>query len=73
MTRDELMRLPIALDTATAADLYDVSPDHLWKLAREGRAPVEPLHLGRALRWPRASVLRSLGIDASDGLTDGDE
>jgi hypothetical protein len=69
----DVQELPAALTTEQAADLYGVSPDHLWKLAREGRAPVEPLRLGRALRWPRATVFRSLGMDASDGLANGDE
>lgn len=40
------------LTTAEAAELLGVSADLLWKLARNGGAPVEPLRLGRALRWP---------------------
>jgi len=63
MTPLEAEQLPLALDTEQAAALYSVSRDHLWRLAREGRAPIEPLRLGRALRWPRALVLASLGLE----------
>jgi predicted DNA-binding transcriptional regulator AlpA len=66
VTRREVEQLPVSLDTEQAAALYGVSRDHLWKLAREGRAPVEPLRLGRALRWPRALVLASLGLDGEE-------
>jgi predicted DNA-binding transcriptional regulator AlpA len=62
----QLLDLPPALDTATTAELYGISADHLWRLAREGRAPVEPLRLGRALRWPRDAVLRTLAIERDD-------
>jgi predicted DNA-binding transcriptional regulator AlpA len=54
--------LPPTLATGETAELYGVSRDHLWALAREGRAPVEPLRLGRTLRWPTALVLESLGL-----------
>lgn len=65
----ELADLPPTLDTSAAAELFGVSTDHLWALAREGRAPVEPLRLGRTLRWPTAKVLAVLGIepDGRDG------
>jgi predicted DNA-binding transcriptional regulator AlpA len=66
MTPRDLEGLPAALDTETTAALYGVSSDHLWKLAREDRAPVRPLRLGRALRWPKALVLESLGLDGEE-------
>lgn len=54
--------LPAAVDTPTAAQLYGISADHLWALRRRGQAPIEPLVLGRCLRWPLASILRQLGL-----------
>lgn len=54
--------LPTVLDTETAADLLGISADTLWRLAREGEAPIEPLRLGRALRWPTARLLDLLGL-----------
>lgn len=63
--------LPPALRTEQAAELLDCSPDTLWKLAREGTAPIEPLRLGRALRWPTAPLLALLGIstESPDALS----
>lgn len=55
--------IPAVMTTAEAAELLRVRPDLLWKLAREGRAPVEPLRLGRSLRWPTARLLAALGED----------
>lgn len=57
------MTLPRALTTQQAAELLNCSPDLLWKLARNGTAPVEPIRLGRALRWPRNALLELLELD----------
>ncbi len=59
--------LPVTLTTAETASLLGVSDDHLWALARAGTAPVEPLKLGRAYRWPTAPLLTVLGLDAKGG------
>lgn len=55
--------LPVTLTTAEAARLLGVTDDHLWALRRLGTAPVEPLKLGRAYRWPTAPLLALLGLD----------
>jgi hypothetical protein len=68
MRLDELGALPPTLDTPQAAELLGCGPDHLWALAREGSAPVEPLRLGRKLRWPTAQLLELLGL--GDHLAD---
>jgi len=60
---DELGALPPTLTSAQAADVWGCSEDHVWAMAREGAAPVEPLHLGRKLVWPTALVLRSVGLE----------
>lgn len=62
MRLSEIHDLPATLDTAQAADLLGCSRDHLWKLAREGTAPIEPLRLGSSLRWPTARLAAVLGI-----------
>lgn len=54
--------LPVVLTSDEAAPLLGISVDHLWALAREGCAPVEPLRLGRVLRWPTAPLLTLLGL-----------
>jgi predicted DNA-binding transcriptional regulator AlpA len=59
--------LPATLSTEEAAGLFGCTVHTLWKLARAGTAPVEPLRLGRAVRWPTLAVLHSLGIDPEAG------
>jgi hypothetical protein len=68
------------MSTREAAGIWGVSPDHLWELVRTGQpTPVPPLRLGRALRWPVAPVLASVGLheairddaDTDANLTDG--
>lgn len=59
--------LPPTLSTEEVAGMFGCGVDHLWRLAREGSAPVEPLRLGRKLRWPTAKVLASLGLDPETG------
>jgi predicted DNA-binding transcriptional regulator AlpA len=54
--------LPFVLTSEETAELLGVSVDHLWALAREGTAPVEPLKLGRVYRWPTARLLALLGL-----------
>jgi len=57
--------LPPTLDTAQAAELLGVSADLLWKLVRTEpeSLPVQPLKLGRCLRWrpARAQFQRPTG------------
>jgi predicted DNA-binding transcriptional regulator AlpA len=63
MRLSDLADLAPTLTTEQAAEIYGCGIDHLWKLAREGAAPVEPLRLGRSLRWPTVAVLSSIGLD----------
>jgi predicted DNA-binding transcriptional regulator AlpA len=51
------------IDTDTYADLLGVSRWTLYAAAKDGTAPIEPIHVGRAIRWPKAAVLASLGLD----------
>ena len=63
--------LPPTLTTEQAAEIWGISTDHLWALARRGAAPVTPLRLGRKLVWPTAAVLHSINID-TDAPDDAD-
>jgi predicted DNA-binding transcriptional regulator AlpA len=58
----DVATLPVVLTSKEAAELLGVSIDHLWSMAREGNAPVEPLKLGRSYRWPTARLLALLGL-----------
>lgn len=63
------MNLPDAVASPTlkapqVADLWGVSVDTLYETVRAGTCPVQPLRIGRTLRWPTRSVLRSLGEDS---------
>ncbi len=66
MRLGELDDLPAVLTTAKAAELLGVSTDHLWSLARSGTAPVEPLKLGRAYRWPTKKLLALIGVGGGE-------
>jgi predicted DNA-binding transcriptional regulator AlpA len=70
MTRlPDVRALPPALTTAQAAELLSVPTAHLWKLVREGSAPVPVLRIGRSLRWPTRPIIEALGLvdrDADD-------
>lgn len=63
MRADDLTQLAPTLSTEEAAEIFGVGVDHLWHLARSGTAPVEPLRLGRKLRWPTRLVLAAVGIE----------
>jgi excisionase family DNA binding protein len=60
---DDVANLPAMLTTREAAELLGVGVDHLWALAREGTAPVQPVKLGRILRWPTGTLLALAGLD----------
>jgi len=61
--------LPATLTTHEVAELTRTTADHWWKLARDGTAPLQPLRLGRQLRWPTRPILELLGVDP--GTTNG--
>jgi hypothetical protein len=45
------------LDTGPAAKLLGTTAGALRRSAERGRAPVEPVRLGRRLKWRRADLL----------------
>jgi hypothetical protein len=50
------------ISTADAADLLGSSPDLLQRERGSGSLPVEPLRLGRRLRWPTVLVAEAAGL-----------
>ncbi len=62
MNLDDVASLPTVMDAGQTAAIFDCSVDHLYDLVRRGEAPVEPIRLGRSLRWPTLPVLRLLGV-----------
>jgi hypothetical protein len=67
ITLADVVSLPPILKDAEAADIWGVSIWTLGEQARQHKAPVEPLWLGRCRRWPTVLVLRSIGIEWSPG------
>jgi len=45
----------IALSADEVAEALGISRAHVWKLTSTGRLP-KPVHLGRAVRWPRKDL-----------------
>ena len=54
--------LPLTLCTEVVAGALGLSIWGLYDLARRGEAPIEPLRLGRRLRWRTADLLALLGV-----------
>jgi hypothetical protein len=53
--------------SSEVAAYLDEPVEAVWRWAREGNGPIEPLRLGgRSIRWPTAKLLRALGIPLDD-------
>lgn len=50
------------MSTPQAAALFGCSEVRLQNERGKGTLPVEPLQLGRRLRWPTVQVARALGL-----------
>jgi hypothetical protein len=61
---------PATLSTIEAAAWLGCSPERLQAERGTGRLPVEPLTLGRRLRWPTVLVARAIGLEAEIVLAD---
>ena len=55
-------RYGATMSTVEAAELLGCSPERLQQQRGKGTLPVEPLQLGRRLRWPTLLVADALGI-----------
>lgn len=67
-----LAELGPVLDARQLARLCGVHIETIYDGAKAGTLPVPPFKIGRALRWPTATVLESLGI-RPDHLTSDQE
>jgi predicted DNA-binding transcriptional regulator AlpA len=61
------MKVPNPTETPTlnakqVAELWGVSDWQVYETHKRGECPVEPLTIGRCLRWPTAKVLASVGL-----------
>ena len=52
----------MTLCTGDVAGALGLSIWGLYDMARRGEAPIEPLRLGRRLRWRTADLLALLGV-----------
>ncbi|MDH4120070.1 MAG: hypothetical protein OEW30_22020 [Acidimicrobiia bacterium] len=57
-------RYRATMSTGEAAELFGCSPERLQSERGQGTLPVEPLQLGRRLRWPTVLVAAALGLEA---------
>ena len=67
LTLADCQHLPPTLDGHQTAEILGCSYWMLLELVKAGRAPVEPLRLGRRLRWPTIAVLAVVGIQQTRG------
>lgn len=67
-------RYGATMSTAEVAELFCCSTERLQQERGRGTLPVEPLQLGRRLRWPTVLVAKALGlvIDSSTDDNQGD-
>ncbi len=52
------------MSTGEAAALLGCTPERLQTERGRGTLPLEPLQLGRRLRWPTVKVAEALGLQA---------
>lgn len=64
----DLATLPPTLKAEQTAEILDCSTWALYESVKNGGCPVEPIRVGRCLRWPTAAVLRVVGIDPTEAL-----
>lgn len=57
-------RYRATMSTGEAAALLGCTPERLQNERGRGTLPIEPLQLGRRLRWPTAKVAEVLGLQA---------
>jgi hypothetical protein len=66
------MTAKITYDSLEVAALTDVPIRTVYAIAREGRTlrvgdvVIRPLHVGRAVRWPKVPIDKALGIAETD-------
>lgn len=56
-------RYGLTMSTHEAAELLACTPEVLQRDRGKGTLPVEPLQLGRRLRWPTMKIATALGVE----------
>jgi predicted DNA-binding transcriptional regulator AlpA len=59
---DDIDQLPLTLSTEQFAGAVGGSVWGIYDLVKRGASPIEPLRLGRKMRWRTADVLDLLGV-----------
>ncbi len=62
ITGAEAASLPPSIGVAKVAELYGVGRWAIYENVANGTLPVQPIRVGRSLRFATASVLETLGI-----------
>ena len=62
--------LPATRDVKGCARLVGVHPETVYESLRNGTFPVQPIRIGRTVRFSTMRVLDELGIDPSDLVTE---
>ncbi|MFD5874050.1 DNA-binding protein [Streptomyces sp. NPDC060322] len=62
LTRDELLKLPAAVDIETAARAFGLGRTTAYTLAKAGQFPCQVIRAGRSYRAVTADILRVLHI-----------
>lgn len=71
MTTTELLALPVTIDLVTAGRAFGIGRSGSYDLAARGEFPCRIVRVGRALRVPRAELLRVLGVGDDQAVTTG--
>lgn len=62
--------LPATLDVKGCARLAGVHPETVYESLRNGTFPVQPIRIGRTVRFSTMRVLENFGINPSDLVAD---
>lgn len=63
MTREELLKLPVSVDLATAGRAFGLGRTKSFELAKVGEFPCKVLSVGIKYRVPRSAIFEALGVD----------
>jgi len=58
--------LPPTLAAGEVAQVWGISAWSVYQAHKAGTLPVQPLHLGRLLRWSTVDVYASVGVDVAE-------
>jgi predicted DNA-binding transcriptional regulator AlpA len=56
------VKFDLTMSAKESSTVWSCSEWTVYEMVRNRTCPVEPLHLGRKLRWPTAQVLASVGL-----------